>query len=110
MRVVAESLNQSLFSRNQLGTSRGMRSLGIFTLAVFRNERLYLAQCGAAHAFLVRANGLQHYHDPATVGRGLGMGRATPIQYHQAEIAAGDFLIVSPVLPPSWNQMILRCF
>lgn len=110
MRVVAESLNQSLFSRNQRGTSRGMRSLGIFTLAVFRNERLYLAQCGAAHAFLVRANGLQHYHDPATVGRGLGMGRATPIQYHQAEIAAGDFLIVSPVLPPSWNQMILRSF
>ncbi len=108
MRVVAESLNQSLFSRNQRGSSRGMRSLGIFTLAVFRNARLYLAQCGAAHAFLVRSNGLQHFHDPATVGRGLGMGRATPIQYHQAEIAAGDFLIVSPVLPPSWNQTVLR--
>lgn len=108
MRVVAESLNQSLFSRNQRGSSRGMRSLGIFTIAVFRSERLYLAQCGAAHAFLVRANGLEYFHDPAAAGRGLGMGRATPIQYHQAQIMAGDYLIISPVLPPSWSQTMLR--
>ena len=108
MRVVAESLNQSLFSRNQRGSSRGMRSLGIFTLAVFRNQRLYLAQCGAAHALLIQASGLQQFHDPTSVGRGLGMGRATPIQYHQAEVAAGDFLIVSSELPPSWNQTVLR--
>ncbi len=110
MRVVAESLNQSLFSRNQRGVSRGMRSLGIFTLAVFRNERLYLAQCGAAHAFLVQAHELQYFHDPAVAGRGLGMGRATPIQYHQAEAAAGDVLMISPALPQSWNQMTLRSF
>ena len=108
MRVVAESLNQSLFSRNQRGSSRGMRSLGIFTVAVSRNERLYLAQCGAAHALLVRANELQHFHDPSTIGRGLGMGRATPIKYHQAEISAGDFLIMCPALPASWNQTLLR--
>ena len=108
MRVVAESLNQSLFSRNQRGSSRGMRSLGIFTLAVFRNQRLYLAQCGAAHAYLIRAGGLQQFHDPTSAGRGLGMGRATPIQYHQAEVAAGDFLIVCSELPPSWNQTVLR--
>ena len=108
MRVVAESLNQSLFSRNQRGSSRGMRSLGLFTLAVFRYERLYLAQCGAAHAFLIRANGLQHFHDPSTVGRGLGMGRATPIQYHQAEVAAGDLLIISPAPPVAWHQTLLQ--
>ncbi len=108
MRVVAESLNQSLFSRNQRGVSRGMRSLGIFSLAVFRSGRLYLAQCGAAQAYLVRANGLQHFHDPSAAGRGLGMGRATPIQYHQAEIAAGDLLIISPLLSPSWDQTVLH--
>jgi hypothetical protein len=85
-----------------------MRSLGLFTMAVFRYERLYLAQCGAAHAFLIRANGLQHFHDPSSVGRGLGMGRATPIQYHQAEVAAGDIVIISPDLPAAWNQALLQ--
>lgn len=104
MRVVAESLNQSLFSRNQRGSSRGMRSLGILSLAVFRGNRLYLAQCGSTHAFLVRADGAQHFTDPSAAGRGLGMGRAIPIQYHQAEVGPGDLLIISPNPPASWFQ------
>jgi len=108
MRVVAESLNQSLFSRNQRGSSRGMRSLGIFSLAVFRNQFLFLAQCGSSHALLVQPGGLQHFHDPSVVGRGLGMGRATPIQYHHAEVTPGSLLIISPSLPPTWNQSLLR--
>ena len=108
MRIVAESLNQSLFSRNQRGSSRGMRSLGIFTMSVFRGQRLYIAQCGATHALLIRQGDFQHFHDPSIVGRGLGMGRATPIQYHQAEIAPDDLLLISPILPDTWNQTLLR--
>jgi len=108
MRVVAESLNQSLFSRNQRGSTRGMRSLGLFTLAVFRGQHLFLAQCGAAHALLIQSDGFQHFHDPSAAGRGLGMGRATPIQYHQSEVAPGDLLILSPILPQAWNQAQLR--
>jgi hypothetical protein len=108
MRVVAESLNQSLFSRNQRGSTRGMRSLGLFTLAVFRGQHLFLAQCGAAHALLIQSGGFQHFHDPSAAGRGLGMGRATPIQYHQSEVAPGDLLILSPILPQAWNQAQLR--
>ena len=94
MRVVAESLNQSLFSRNQRGASRGMRSLGIFSLAVFRGQFLFLAQCGSAHAYHVKTTGFEHFHDPSTIGRGLGMGRATPIQYNQSEISAGDLVLI----------------
>ena len=108
MRVVAESLNQSLFSRNQRGSSRGMRSLGIFSLAVFRGQYLFLAQCGAAHAILIQASGFQHFHDPSAVGRGLGMGRATPIQYHQAAVAPGNLFVISHTLPQAWNQALLR--
>ena len=108
MRVVAESLNQSLFSRNQRGSSRGMRSLGLFTLAVFRDQRLYLAQCGAVNAFLVQAHRVQHFYDPSAVGRGLGMGRATPIQYQQAEVAPGDYLIISATSPQTWSDPLLR--
>jgi hypothetical protein len=107
MRVVAESLNQSLFSRNQRGASRGMRSLGIFSLAVFRGQFLFLAQCGAAHALHVKSTGFQHFHDPSTIGRGLGMGRATPIQYNQSEISIGDLVLIAPILPPVWNQTLL---
>jgi hypothetical protein len=80
MRVVAESLNQSLFSRNQRGSSRGMRSVGIFTLVVFRNDRLYLAQCGPTHAYLARADGVQHFTDPSASGRGLGWG--VPLRFN----------------------------
>jgi hypothetical protein len=108
MRVVAESLNQSLFSRNQRGSSRGMRSVGIFTLAVFRNDRLYLAQCGPTHAYLARADGVQHFTDPSASGRGLGMGRATPIQYHQAQVSPGDVLILSPAPPSTWAPHTLQ--
>jgi hypothetical protein len=85
-----------------------MRSLGIFSLAGFRNQFLFLAQCGSAHAFLIQSSGFQHFHDPSAVGRGLGMGRATPIQYHQAELAPGSLLIISPSLPPAWTQSLLR--
>jgi hypothetical protein len=108
MRVVAESLNQSLFSRNQRGSSRGMRSLGLFTLAVFRDRRLYLAQCGSVNAFLIQAHTVQHFFDPDAAGRGLGMGRATPIQYQQAEIAPGDYLIISATSPQTWRDTFLR--
>jgi hypothetical protein len=108
MRTVSESLNQSLFSRNQRGSTRGMRSLGIFTLAVFRTQNLFLAQCGAAHALLIQATGFQHFHDPSAAGRGLGMGRVIPIQYQQAEVAPGDLVMICPKLPEIWNSTLLR--
>jgi hypothetical protein len=36
------------------------------------------------------------------------MGRATPIQYHQAEVSAGDLFLISPNPPVAWNQALLQ--
>ena len=107
MRAVADSLNESFFRRNQRIASRGIRSMGVLSLAVVRAERIYLAQCGPTHAILLRANGVQRFSTPESSG-GLGVSRATPIQYHQAEIAPGDLLILSPRPPAAWLQDEMR--
>jgi hypothetical protein len=107
MRTVMEWLNEYLLERNMRGASRGMQSVGLATLAVVRGNRLYLAQSGSTHTYLISAGGLHHFHDPDIAGRGLGMSRATTIQYHQVEIKPQDAVLISAQPPVSWTSAYL---
>jgi hypothetical protein len=108
MRSVAERLNETLVERNLRGSNRSMQSVGLLTLAVFRGNYLYLAQCGPAHVFVISAAGLSHIHEPNLVGRGLGLGQALNIRYHQLEISSGDSLLISVNPPPIWTTPVLN--
>lgn len=103
MRNVAESLNQTLLDRNQRGASGGRNEIGLLAIITVRDERLYLALCGPLQAYMVSASGVQHYYDPQTARRGLGLGRSTPIYYAQAVLAPNDTTIISPQPPPTWT-------
>ena len=107
MRTVAEWLNEYLLERNQRGQSRSMQASGVLTLAVFRGSHLYLAQCGPSHTYFVNSSGLQHFHEPITIGRGLGMGRVANIRYRQFEVSPQDFLLICIDPPSSWDAETL---
>ncbi len=108
LRTTAESINQFLFDRNLRGASRGLQATGLFTILVLRNDRLYIAQSGPTHIFIVQASGCQELHDPSRSGPGLGMGRSTPIRFHHLDAQAGDLLILAAVPPPAWTPRTLQ--
>jgi hypothetical protein len=108
MRSVAERLNETLVERNLRGSTRSMQSVGLLTLAVFRGDNLYLAQSGPSHIFVISAAGLSHIHEPNLAGRGLGLGQALNIRYHQIKITSGDALLISVNPPPIWTTPVLN--
>ena len=95
MRTVIESLNQYLLDRNLRGASSGRQGLGLLTLLTLREDRLYLAQCGPVHAYLLAESEVRHINDPQPARRGLGLGRTAPIYYAQTSLSADDLLLVN---------------
>jgi len=108
MRTVAERLNDILIERNLRGANRSLESAGLLTLAVFREERLYMAQCGPTHAFLIQSGETSHSYLSDLTWRGLGFGRVPEIRYHQVEIHPGDLLLISANPPPVWTTARLK--
>ncbi len=108
MKTVATWLNDYLIERNLRGTSRSMQSIGLLSLAVFRGNQLFLAQCGPTHAFLVNSGGLTHFHESDMEGRGLGLGRSTNIRYYQVTLSPDDLLVISSNPPAIWNTPVLN--
>jgi formylglycine-generating enzyme required for sulfatase activity len=108
MRTVAEWLNDSLNERNLRGAHRSLQSVGLLTLAVFREDRLYLAQCGPTHTFLIESQGLTHFYLSDLAWRGLGHGRAPNIRYHQVTLSPGDGMVISANPPLAWTSDLLN--
>ncbi|MEN8172031.1 MAG: hypothetical protein ABFS03_04040 [Chloroflexota bacterium] len=109
MRSIAEWLNEYLLQRNQNAASRGMHAAGLLTLAVVRSNRLYIAQSGPGHAFLMTSQGeVQHFHRSEDEDRGLGIGRITHQHYYTADFASGDKLLISPQLPAGWTAAVFN--
>lgn len=108
MRTVAETLNQQLLDRNLREAGSGRQFVGLLSLVVLRDERAYLAQSGPVHAYLISAGELQHIHDSALAGRGLGIGRTPPIYYSQVALEADNILLLSAQAPAGWSEGALQ--
>ncbi|MGW8250996.1 MAG: hypothetical protein ACWGO1_10165, partial [Anaerolineales bacterium] len=106
-RSAADALNQFLLDRNQRAASSGRQAVGLLAILVVRNDSLYLALCGPMHAFLITAAGAKHIEDLQSLGRGLGLGRSTPISYAQSDLNPNDTLLLSPAPPPNWTVSTL---
>jgi hypothetical protein len=107
-RAALEYLNQYLLERNLRGDSNKRQGAGWFTLAVVRAGRLYLAQAGKMRAFLLNAQGSQELSDLDTSGPGLGLARPPRLRYFQVELAADNYVLLVPQLPPAWGQNNLQ--
>jgi len=108
MRTVVEWLNEYLIERNRRGAPRGMKSIGLLTLAVLRGENLYLAQCGLTHAYMIGSQGLSHFHDVDAANCGLGLGRTANIRFRQMGVAPHDVLLITADPPPIWTTAVLK--
>ncbi len=103
LRSAADELNQFLLDRNVHSASSGQQGIGLLNMLVLRDERLYLAQCGPTHFFLINHQEVQHVYDPQLAGRGLGLGRTLTIRYYQTSLSPTDMLLLAAELPPAWN-------
>jgi hypothetical protein len=108
LRSVAETLNLNLLDRNLRSTGVGKQGIGQLLLLALRGDTLYLAQCGAVHAYQVRANGTQPLYDLQTSGRGLGLSQSTPVRFLQVKLAVGDYLVLSTIPAPAWSEASLQ--
>ena len=108
MRSVAEGLNLHLLDRNLRISGAGKQGIGLFIIAVLRGDVLYLAHCGPVHSFLVNPRETQVMHDAHGAGRGLGLGKTTPVRFYQAQMQSGDYLVLSPHAPAGWTTSGLR--
>ena len=107
LRASAESLNQQLLDHNLKEASSGQQGVGLLMLMAQREERIYLAQCGPTHAFLISSVELQHFYDPQPTRRGLGLGRTTPVYFSQISLKENDVLLLAPQLPAEWSEKAL---
>ncbi len=104
LRACLEGLNEHLMERNLHGAgAAGSQAIGLVNLVVVHEERLYVAQSGPTHAFLLANAGVQDFYDPQLAGRGLGVSRAVTVRYFQAELAAGQSLVLCAEPPSSWT-------
>jgi hypothetical protein len=107
-RSVAEALNQYLLDRNLRNTSAGKQSIGLLSQVVLRSGRLWLAQSGPAHAFVVTSGATDHICDLTLAGRGLGLSRTVSVKYSQTALNVNDTLILSPEPPSVWTPATLQ--
>ena len=105
LRSLIETLNLTLMEKNL--KSEGIAVTGSIDLAVVHRRSLYLAQSGPSHAFVLNAQGLQHFADSGQTDRGLGVSRTPTVRYFQAEVDNGAFLFTTDDPPPSWTEMHL---
>ena len=102
MKGVADTLNAALLERNLQVSSSGHQGAGLLTQAVLRGETVYLAHSGPVHAFLMRPQEPQHWHDPQVTGRGLGLSRLATVRFYQASLKLNDFLLLAHLPAEAW--------
>ena len=101
LREQAERLNAYLLQRNQM--QKGALAPALLSIVTLGERRVTLAQCGPVQAFLL-GDDIQHYFDPQTAGRGLGLSQTTDIRFYQFDLTEGDFLLLLPELPGGWDE------
>lgn len=105
LREQAERLNAYFLQRNQ--AQQGSLAPVLLSMFSLGERRATLAQCGPVQAFLLGAD-IQHYYDPQTAGRGLGLSQSTDIRFYQIELAPGDVLLLLAELPGGWDEKTLQ--
>jgi len=106
MRASVDTLNRALLDRNMGSTGQGQYAVGSLVLAVLRGAQCTLLQSGLMHIYILGSEAIQHIHDPALSGKGLGLSQAATIHFSQFELYPGNRLIFSSRLPDGWEQSL----
>ncbi len=106
MRAAAEALNRTLLDRNLSSTGRGQYAVGLLVLAALRGANCTLLQAGPTHIYTLNSEAVQHTHDPALSGKGLGLSQVVTSYFTQTELQPGDRLLFSGRPPAAWEQAL----
>ena len=106
MRAAAEALNRTLLDRNMSSTGRGQYALGSLVLAALRGAQCTLLLSGPTHVYTLGSEAMQHVHDPALSGKGLGLSQAATFYFSQSDLQPGDRLIFSGKPPAHWAHLL----
>lgn len=101
-----ESLNSVLAERNMKTTGQGKYAIGMLVLAALRDSSLYIVQSGTTHAYCMGAEGVQHFHDLAMAGKGLGLSQNCRMYFAQVQVHPGDRLLFCAQHPPEWEAAL----
>jgi hypothetical protein len=106
MRASVEMLNRTLLDRNMGSTGRGQYAIGSLVLATLRGTQCTLLQSGPTHVYTLGNEAVQHIHDPALSGKGLGLSQAATFYFSQFELQPGNRLIFSGKPPAEWERSL----
>lgn len=106
MRAATEALNRTLLARNMSSTGRGQYAVGLLVLAALRGANCTLLQAGPTHIYTLNGEAVQHTHDPALSGKGLGLSQAVTFYFTQTELQPGGRLLFSGKPPAAWEQAL----
>lgn len=107
LREQAERVNAYFLQKNQQAPQKGALAPTLLSILSLKETRATLGQCGPVQAFLL-SNEIQHFYDPQTAGRGLGLSQHTDIRFHQIELSPGDLVLLFPELPGGWGEKTLQ--
>ncbi|MEX1248644.1 MAG: hypothetical protein WEA61_09185 [Anaerolineales bacterium] len=106
LREQIERLNAYFLQRNRQAGPSGTPAAAWLSILSFGEQRATLAQCGPVQAFLLGGD-IQHFYDPQSAGRGLGLSQDTAIRFSQFELTVGQFVLLLAELPSGWNEKTL---
>ncbi len=106
MRSAAEALNRTLLNRNMSSTGQGQYAVGWLVMAALRGVQCTLLQSGPSHIYKMDGVALQHTHDPALSGKGLGLSQAATLYFTQSTVQPGNQLLFSGKPPAEWEQVL----
>ena len=108
LRAAAEALNLHLLKWNRNRADQSPPLIGQLAMAVIREKRLYLMMVGSSHVFLLQPDGVRHFYDVGSEGRGLGLGKSTPYRFYQAMLNSSDIVLMTSHHPEAWTENLLH--
>ncbi len=99
----AEILNDTLLEYNLKESTGGHQQSCMLNIAVIRENRAYIAHSGYTHSFVLNKNKTEHFFDPETSGRGIGLSRTATLRFFLSEISSDEYILFSPEPLATWT-------
>lgn len=99
----AEILNDTLLEYNLKESAGGHQQSCMLNIAVIRENRAYIAHSGYTHSFVLNKNKTEHFFDPETSGRGIGLSRTATLRFFLSEILSDEYILFSPEPLATWT-------
>ena len=106
LRATSDSVNRTVLDRNLSTSGRGQYVNGWLTLAALRDSHCTILLSGPVHVYFLAQAGTRHIFEPVLAGKGLGLNQTATVHYSQAELQAGDRILLCGRVPSAWESAL----